>query len=64
MKKEAFSRYGYTGYSDPFCVGDSHGETYEIYSPITRGLGGADVVDNWWPRSYGTRWNAHIKDKQ
>ncbi|MBK8960031.1 MAG: HNH endonuclease [Proteobacteria bacterium] len=63
MKKEAFSRYGYTGYSDPRCVADSHGKTCEIDHLVSRELGGADVVDNLWPQSYGSPWNAHMKDK-
>lgn len=63
MKKEAFSRYGYTGYSDPRCVADSHGKTCEIDHLVSRELGGADVVDNLWPQSYASPWNAHMKDK-
>ena len=51
MKKEAFSRYGYTGYSDPRCASNSHGKTCEIDHLVSRELGGADVVDNLWPQS-------------
>jgi hypothetical protein len=40
MKKEAFSRYGYTGYSDPRRVADSYGKTCEIDHLVSRELGG------------------------
>lgn len=63
MKREAFSRYGYSGNNDPRCV--PHGrQRCEIDHLISRELGGADVVDNLWPEAYGTTpWNAHLKDK-
>lgn len=63
MKREVFARYGYSGYDDPRCVADAHGKTCEIDHLISRELGGADVVENLWPQSYGAPWNAHMKDK-
>ena len=63
MKWEASSRCGYSGHNDPRCVADNHGKTCEIDHLISRELGGADVVDNLWPQSYGSPWNAHMKDK-
>lgn len=64
MKKQVFALYGYSGYDDSRCVVDAHGRTCEIDHLISRELGGADVVENLWPESYGTTpWNARLKDK-
>jgi hypothetical protein len=63
MKKQVFELYGYTGYDDPRCV-PAGKRTCEIDHLISRELGGADVIENLWPESYGSSpWNAVLKDK-
>jgi hypothetical protein len=63
MKDQVFALYGYSGYDDAKCVADPKGHTCEIDHLISRELGGADVVENLWPEPYGSKWNAHMKDK-
>jgi hypothetical protein len=41
-----------------------HGRRCEIDHLISRELGGADDVKNFWPQPYGTHaWNAVLKDR-
>ena len=64
MKREVFSQYDFSGYSDAHCVPNGHHRTCEIDHLISRELGSADIVDNLWPEAYGTSpWNAQLKDK-
>lgn len=63
MRKEVFSRYGFSGYDDARCVPDKHGRRCEIDHLISRQLGGADDVRNLWPEPYGGPWNAVNKDR-
>ncbi len=63
-KREAFQRYSYTGNTDPKCIPDASGRRCEVDHLISHELGGADVVENLWPQSYGSQpWNAVRKDK-
>lgn len=55
MKREVFAAYGMTNTKPPCPC--------EIDHLVSRELGGADDVRNLWPQSFGSKWNAHLKDK-
>jgi hypothetical protein len=64
MKRQAFAAYGYTGNDDPRCIPTPAGRHCEVDHLISRELGGADVLPNLWPQSYGGGpWNAVRKDR-
>lgn len=64
MKREVFALYGYTGDEDPHCVPGKRGRRCEIDHLISRELGDADEVKNFWPEAYGTKpWNTRLEGK-
>ena len=64
MKRQAFAAYGYSGNDDARCIPTPAGRHCEVDHLISRELGGADVLKNLWPQSYGGGpWNAVRKDR-
>src|SRR5437879_9784796 len=55
MKREVFAAYRMTNDKPPCPC--------EVDHLVSRELGGADELHNLWPQAFGTKWNAHLKDK-
>jgi hypothetical protein len=53
LKRQAFAAYGYSGNDDAKCIPTPAGRHCEVDHLISRELGGADVLPNLWPQSYG-----------
>jgi hypothetical protein len=54
LEQEVFKEYG---------VPASSKKDYELDYLITPALGGADSIQNLWPQSYSSTWNARVKDQ-
>jgi anti-sigma factor RsiW len=54
LQRAVFHEYGMDG---------AHSDGYEVDHLITPALGGSDDIQNLWPESYYSEWNAHVKDQ-
>jgi anti-sigma factor RsiW len=54
IERAVFHEYGMDGAAS---------NAYELDHLITPALGGSDDIQNLWPETYSSEWNAHVKDE-